>query len=84
MHCIYNTKGSCARTIEFDINNDIVTNIKFTGGCPGNLQMLSKIMNGWHKDKIINTCKGNLCGIKTTSCADQLSKALETIEEKEK
>lgn len=80
MHYIYNTQGCCARSIEFDLNNNIVTNIKFNGGCPGNLQMLSKIMSGWNKDKIINTCKGNICGAKNTSCADQLSRILESIE----
>lgn len=82
MHYIYNTKGSCARTIEFDINNEIVTNIKFNGGCPGNLKMLSKIMDNWSKEKIIKMCKGNTCGLKPTSCADQLAKALENINEK--
>lgn len=82
MHYIYNTKGSCARTIEFDINNEIVTNIKFNGGCPGNLKMLSKIMDNWSKEEIIKMCKGNTCGLKPTSCADQLAKALENINEK--
>lgn len=84
MHYVYNTKGCCARTIEFDLKDNIVTNIKFNGGCPGNLKMLSKIMDGWTKEKIINVCKDNTCASRQTSCADQLSKALENIEIKEK
>ena len=78
----YKTNGVCAQVIEFDINDDIVTNIKFHGGCPGNLKLISKVFNGWKKDDIIKYCKGNLCGGRNTSCADQFSKALESVNEK--
>lgn len=84
MHYTYKTNGVCSREISFDLNDDIVTNISFNGGCPGNLKMISKILNGWKKEDIINMCKGNICGVRTTSCADQLAKALEEVEEKEK
>ena len=43
----YKTNGVCAQVIEFDINDDIVTNIKFHGGCPGNLKLISKVFDGW-------------------------------------
>ena len=84
MHYTYKTKGVCSREISFDLNDGIVTNISFNGGCPGNLKMISKILDGWKKEDIINMCKGNLCGNRTTSCADQLANALQEIEEKDK
>ena len=77
MHCKYETTGVCAREIEYDFNDGKVTNIKFHGGCPGNLQMLSKIFNNWDAKEIIKVCKGNLCGARNTSCADQFAKGLE-------
>lgn len=73
----YQTTGVCAKQIDYEIKNGKVYNIKFHGGCPGNLQMLSKILNGWEIDKVIEMCKGNTCGFKNTSCADQLANALE-------
>lgn len=77
----YKTNGVCAREIEFDINNGIVTNIKFHGGCPGNLNLISKVFDGWKKEDIIKYCEGNLCGGRGTSCADQFSKALKEVRE---
>lgn len=77
MHHIYSTRGVCAGQIEFDLDNDIVTNIKFIGGCPGNLNAISKLLDGKKADYIIKMLKGNKCGNKTTSCADQLALALE-------
>ena len=79
----YKTSGTCCREISFELNNDIVTNISFNGGCPGNLKMISKILDGWKIDDIINMCKGNKCGIKNTSCADQLAQALQVIKTKD-
>lgn len=81
MHYIYKTTSCCAKEIEFNIENDKVTDIKFKGGCPGNLRMLSKLLNNKTKEEIISLCKENPCPGKTTSCMDQLSKALETIKE---
>lgn len=83
MHYEYQTTGTCSKKIEFDIENDSVRNIKFEGGCPGNLKILSKILDGWKKEEIIKMCKGNTCGLRKTSCIDQLVKALEEITEKE-
>lgn len=84
MNHTYKTNGVCCREISFDLNNGIVTNINFSGGCPGNLKMISKILDGWKIEDIINMCKGNICGFKNTSCADQLAVILEKVLEEEK
>lgn len=84
MRYTYKTTGVCSKEISFDIKAGIVTEIKFIGGCPGNLKMISKILNGWKIEDIIKMCKGNLCGSKNTSCADQLALALEKSLNKEK
>lgn len=77
MNHVYKTKDTCATQISFDKDeNGIVTNIVFTGGCNGNLKALSKILDGWEADKIIELLQGNLCGRRPTSCGDQLAKAL--------
>ena len=79
----YNTIGVCARKISFDLENGKIYNIKFDGGCPGNLKMLSKILDGWEADKVIEMCRGNICGMRNTSCSDQLAKAVsKALEEK--
>ena len=73
----YKTKGTCCQVIEFDINDNIITNVKFLGGgCPGNLQAVSKLVNGMEVEKIEEKLSGILCGNKGTSCADQLSRAI--------
>lgn len=76
MHYTYATHGVCPKLIEFDINGDIVTNIKFTGGCNGNLKMIAKLMDGKTVSYINETLRGNTCGSKFSSCADQLAKAV--------
>lgn len=76
MKYIYNTKGTCCRQIEFEINNNIVSNINFIGGCPGNTQAIAKLLDGTTVEYIEEKLLGNLCGMKTTSCADQLAKAV--------
>lgn len=72
----YKTKGTCSAEISFDLNNNIVTNIKFLGGCPGNTNALSKVLDGQTADFIIDKLLGNQCGMRGTSCADQLCKAI--------
>jgi len=72
----YKTKGTCSVEISFDINADVVSNIKFLGGCPGNLKILSKLLDGKTVDYIESNLKGNLCGVRGTSCADQLAIAV--------
>ena len=76
MHYDYRTKDTCAQMISFDINDDVITNISFMGGCNGNLKAISKLVDGWTVDKIEQILRGNLCGRKSTSCADQLAIAV--------
>lgn len=72
----YQTKGVCATDISFDLNNDKVTNVAFTNGCNGNLKAISKLVDGMTVEEIESKLKGNLCGNKSTSCADQLAIAV--------
>ena len=72
----YITKGTCSQQINFNIDGNVITNIEFIGGCNGNLKAISKLVNGWTVDKIENYLLGNTCGIRSTSCADQLAKAV--------
>lgn len=72
----YNTTGVCAKEIKFDIQNGIVKNVKFNGGCPGNLQAISTLVEGMPAEEVIKKLKGITCGNKTTSCTDQLVNAI--------
>ncbi len=72
----YNTKGVCAKEISFELQGDIVKNVKFNGGCPGNLQAISVLLEGMAAKEVVKKLKGITCGQKTTSCTDQLAKAL--------
>lgn len=72
----YKTKGTCSTQITFDINGDVITNVNFTGGCNGNLQGISKLVDGMTVDTIVEKCGGILCGFKSTSCPDQLARAV--------
>ena len=76
MRYTYSPKGVCARQIDFDLEGDIVSNVKFTGGCNGNLKAISKLVDGMSVDKIESILKGNTCGYKDTSCADQFAIAV--------
>ncbi|MPN01656.1 hypothetical protein SDC9_148866 [bioreactor metagenome] len=69
-------QGVCCKKIEFEIENNVVKNVKFVGGCPGNLKAISLLIEGMPIDEVINKLKGNLCR-NGTSCTDQLAKALE-------
>ena len=72
----YRTKGTCAQVISFELEGDIVKNIKFYGGCNGNLKALSTLLEGQSVDYIEEKLLGNDCGGRGTSCADQLAKAV--------
>lgn len=76
MRYIYKTKDVCCSEIEFDINGDIISNVSFKGGCNGNLKAISKLIEGLSVDEIESKLKGNTCGWRSTSCADQLAKAV--------
>ena len=80
MHYTYQPKGDCARQIDFDIEEGVVRNVKFVGGCNGNLKAIGVLIDGMTPDAIIQKLSGNTCGNRPTSCADQLAHALEDAE----
>ena len=80
----FKPKDVCPSEISFNIENGIVTDIKFNGGCNGNLKMLSKLLNGKPAEEIVNACSGNTCGRRPTSCADQLAIAVAKAAKKAK
>ena len=73
----YRTKGTCSSQISFELNDGIITNISFTGGCNGNLQGISRLVDGMKAEEAAQKLAGIRCGFKNTSCPDQLSKAIE-------
>lgn len=78
----YKTKGTCSTEISFDIEGDIIKNVSFAGGCEGNLKAIPILVDGMTAEEIASKCSGITCGRKSTSCADQLSRAV--IEAKKK
>lgn len=72
----YRPKGVCSQLIQFDIEDNKVKNVVFTGGCNGNLQGISRLIEGMDVDEAISRIDGIRCGFKATSCPDQLAKAL--------
>ncbi len=77
----YKTKGVCAKEIKFDVENGRIKNVEFVGGCMGNLNAISKLIEGMPVDEVIRNFKGNLCR-NQTSCTDQLAIALEKLQQK--
>jgi len=76
MRYSYRTKGVCSTQINFDLEGDVVRNVEFISGCNGNLKAISKLVDGMTVGKIEDVLKGNTCGWKPTSCADQLAIAV--------
>lgn len=76
MEYVYRTKGVCSSEIRFNLENNIITNVRFLGGCNGNLKAISKLIEGMQADKVVATLEGNSCGGRPTSCADQLAQAI--------
>ncbi len=74
----YMTSGTCAKKIEFELDDESkLHNVQFFGGCPGNLAAIPKIIEGMDASKVAGLLKGNPCGNRGTSCADQLAIAIE-------
>ncbi|MBQ3269102.1 MAG: TIGR03905 family TSCPD domain-containing protein [Clostridia bacterium] len=84
MRYSYPTQIVCSKIINFDLDGDVVSNIEFIGGCNGNLKAISKLVDGWTVEKIESYLRGNLCGVKPTSCADQLAKAVRKAYDEQK
>ena len=76
MEYTYKTKQVCSMQIKFNIENNVITNVRFVGGCNGNLKAISKLVDGMTVEEIEAKLAGNTCGIRPTSCADQLAKAV--------
>lgn len=79
MKFTYKTTGTCSKQIEIELENDTIKNVKFSGGCSGNTQGLSAMVKGLNTDDVILKLKGIKCANKSTSCPDQLAKALESV-----
>lgn len=81
MQYTYTPKGTCSKQMIIDIDevNETIKSVKIVGGCPGNTVGVSKLVEGRKIKDVIEMLKGILCGMKGTSCPDQLSKALEEI-----
>jgi len=77
MKSTFLTKGTCAKSIEIELEDGIVRSVKFFGGCDGNLQGVSRLVEGMHAAEAVRRLRGIRCGRKTTSCPDQLAQALE-------
>jgi uncharacterized protein TIGR03905 len=77
----YKTTGVCASEINFEIENNIVKSVQFKGGCAGNTNGISKLVEGMPVEAVIERLEGIKCGYKATSCPDQLAKALKKFEE---
>ncbi len=83
-HYDYKTKNTCSSMISLDMDGDVVRNVRFTGGCNGNLQGVSKLVEGMTVDQIESKLSGIRCGMKPTSCPDQLAKAVREAKEAQK
>ena len=75
----YAPQGVCSRKINFDIIDGKLHNVRFTGGCPGNLIGISKLVEGKDAKEVASLLEGNQCGMRGTSCADQLAKAIKSF-----
>ena len=75
----YNTQGVCSRSIFFDIENGKLKDVSFIGGCNGNLKGIGALVEGMEIDEAISRLEGITCGMKKTSCPDQLAQALKAF-----
>jgi len=82
MYFEYRTKGTCSRAIQFEVEGDTLKNVNYIGGCHGNLQGIAALVEGMDVDEVIARVKGIRCGMKDTSCPDQLARALEAAKAK--
>ena len=76
-HIEYKTKGTCAREVIVDVDDGVITECKFVGGCSGNTQGVAALVVGMKVEDAVSKIKGIKCGMKSTSCPDQLALALE-------
>ncbi|OJU15034.1 MAG: TIGR03905 family protein [Clostridiales bacterium 43-6] len=79
MKQVFKPQGVCARAIDIEVEDNIVKSVKFQNGCDGNAQGLSKLVEGLPVELVIEKLQGIKCGFKSTSCPDQLAKALKKM-----
>ena len=79
MKISYKTSGVCSRTINIEIEDEVIKSVYFEGGCNGNTKGISALVEGMRVDDVIDRLEGIKCGFKGTSCPDQLAKALKTL-----
>ena len=79
----FTPRGVCANKIEFDLTNGNIHNLAFTSGCNGNLKAIAKLVEGMEADRVVKILSGNTCGQSSTSCADQLARAIVSAKEAE-
>lgn len=77
----YKTKGTCSQYIHFDVEDGKLKNVQFLGGCNGNLKGIGSLVEGMDIDEVIARLEGTTCGMKATSCPDQLAQALKQAKE---
>lgn len=75
----FQPKGVCSNSIDIEMDGNVIQSVSFTGGCNGNLQGISTLVKGMKAEEAISKLKGIKCGFKSTSCPDQLARALETM-----
>ena len=78
----YKTKGTCSQHILFEVEEGKLKNVQFIGGCNGNLKGIGSLVDGMEIDDVISRLEGTTCGMKSTSCPDQLAQALKQAKEK--
>lgn len=76
---VYKTSGTCSQAIEIETDGDVVKSVRFIGGCNGNTQGIAKLVEGMKIEDVISKLKGIKCGMRPTSCPDQLARALESL-----
>ena len=76
MHYQYRVQNVCSKAVDFDLEDGKLYNLKFWGGCDGNLRAIGKLVDGMPAEEVIDKLAGNTCGGRPTSCADQLTRAL--------
>ena len=76
---VFKTTGTCSKEIRITTDNGVILNVEFVGGCPGNLSGISQLVRGMHPEEVISRLEGVRCGLKSTSCPDQLAKALKEM-----
>ena len=77
-HIEYKTRGTCSRMVILDVEDGVITDCSFVGGCAGNTKGVAELVKGMKAEDAIEKLKGIRCGFKTTSCPDQLARALES------